>query len=139
MTELQSITGGSRGAVMVCLCAMHDPAAHTLVPADHTVMRQGYLILHKASHHVVLEVAYSGPVGRPLSMDPPAHGSSVEWWAEAAAGKWAIVCHPVNIGYFPIGMGTIVCHASICIFRICICIWIMYTHIHTHVHIHTHT
>jgi hypothetical protein len=56
----------------------------------NTAMRQGYLILHDVSHHVVLGVAYSGPVGRPLSMDP-ARGTRVEWWAEVAAGKWVIV------------------------------------------------
>jgi len=51
---------GRGGAVIVCLCAMHDPEAYTTVPAANTAMRQGYLILHNVSHHVVLGVAYSG-------------------------------------------------------------------------------
>jgi hypothetical protein len=89
---------------------MHDPEAYTLVAAANTAMRQGYLILHNVSHHVVLGVAYSGPVGQPLSMDP-ARGTRVffafvsvrtikrhhhQWWAEVASGKWVIVCHVAN-------------------------------------------
>jgi hypothetical protein len=83
---------------------MHDPKAYTLVPAANTVMRQGYVILHDVSQHIVLGVAYSGPVGRPLSMDP-ARGTRVEWWAEVAAGKWVIVCHEANQCFYPVGMG----------------------------------
>ena len=95
---------GRAGAVIVCLCAMHDPKAYTLVQAANTVMRQGYIILHEVSHHIVLGVAYSGPVGRPLSMDP-ARGTRVEWWAEVAAGNWVIVCHAANQCFYPVGMG----------------------------------
>ena len=58
---------GPDGAVMLYLCEMHDPEAHTLVAAANTAMRQEYLILHDVSHHVVLEVAYSGPVGSTLT------------------------------------------------------------------------
>lgn len=95
---------GRAGAVIVCLCAMHDPKAYTLVPAANTVMRQGYVILRDVSHHIVLGVAYSGPVERPLSTDP-ARGTRVEWWAEVAAGKWVIVCHAANQCFYPVGMG----------------------------------
>ena len=86
---------GRDSAVIVCLCAMHDPEAYTLVPAANTAMCQGYLILDNVSHHVVLGVAYSGPVGHPLSTDP-ARGTRVEWWEEVAPGKWVIVCHVAN-------------------------------------------
>ena len=51
---------GRCGEVIVCLCAMDDPSAYTLVPPDATAMSQGYLILHNVSHHIVLRVAYPG-------------------------------------------------------------------------------
>jgi hypothetical protein len=95
---------GRDGAVIVCLCAMHDPKAYTLVPAANTVMRQGYVILHDVSQHIVLGVAYSGPVERPLSTDPT-RGTRVERWEEVAAGKWVIVCHAANQCFYPVGMG----------------------------------
>jgi len=94
---------GPKGAVMVCLCAMNDTSAYTLVPADKTLMRQGYIILHDASMHIVVGAAYSAPRAL-LSMGPCAHRSSVEWWAQALPAKCTIVCHPANVCYYPPGM-----------------------------------
>ena len=119
---------GPAGAVMVCLCAMTDTSAYTLVPAHKTLMRQGYIILNDGARHIVMGAAYSAPRAL-LSMGLYAHRSSVEWWAQALAAKCAIVCHPANVRYYPPGTYMYACMCVyVCVYvcmhvRVCVCMY----------------
>ena len=138
---------------MVCLCEMNDPAVYRLVPADRTAMRQGYLILREADHHVVLGVAIFGS-NRASPLDGSSctreqcgmvgGGGSGQVGHCMPSGQHRLLSHRYGhhrmscvymyISYMYMYMDNVYTYTHTCTYT---CTYV-HTHIHnTHIHIHT--